>query len=72
MSTSHPYPPPGAFRKRLCLPCADKLERSGYLTNPEKDSAARGICELCKQAKTVTRVYRYTLSCETRAKLHQN
>lgn len=60
--------PKGVFRKRLCIECVDDLERSGWLTNPEKDTAQRDVCERCGYTKSVTKIYRYTLTARERAR----
>lgn len=60
--------PKGVFRKRLCLDCVGELEFLGFLTSPEKDTAQRGECERCGQMRSVTKIYRYTLSCRERAR----
>lgn len=60
--------PKGVFRKRLCIECVDNLERSGWLTHPEKDTTQRGVCERCGYTKSVTKIYRYTLTARERAR----
>lgn len=62
------WPPPDTFRKRLCPECMDDLEHMGYLTNPEKGTMERGVCERCGKNRPITRIYRYTLSCKERAR----
>ncbi len=52
-------PPPGAYRKRLCLACIADLSARGYLTRTE-DGAARGVCERCRREMPVTLTVRYT------------
>lgn len=58
----------GVYRKRLCLDCVDDLEHEGFMTNPEKDTLQRGVCERCGRCKSVTKIYRYTLSSRERAR----
>lgn len=60
--------PKGVFRKRLCLECVDDLERDGFLTNPERSTTKRDTCERCGYVKSITRVYRYTLTARERAR----
>lgn len=58
--------PEGCFRRRLCIDCKADLEADGYLTHPERDTMRRGDCERCGRMKSVTAVYRYTLSWRER------
>ena len=60
------YPPPETYRKRLCVRCKDDLEAEGYLTNYEAGTCLRGTCERCGAEKTITEVYRYTLTARER------
>ncbi len=60
--------PRGCYRSRLCHDCMDELECSGWLTNPEPDTLQRGVCERCGKTKSVTKIYRYTLTCRERAR----
>ena len=68
MKSAYLRPPDGAYRKRLCLPCRDRLEAEGYFMNVEEDSVARGVCELCRRSVGVSAVWRYTLSTAERKK----
>lgn len=61
------YPPVGTFRKRLCGCCVEDLRDNGYLAEPEAGPPKMIPCERCG-GKSMTKVYRYTLSARERAK----
>lgn len=67
-----PNQPHGVYRNRMCKECMMALEEAGYLTNPEKDSTDKAVCESCLRLRPVTRMYRYTLSSKARVQHRLN
>ena len=59
-------PPPGCYRRRLCLNCKVQRQVEGYLLNDEKHTLGRGTCEACGKRDVLSAVYRYTLSARAR------
>ena len=63
---SRSKPPPGCYRKRLCMTCKAKLMAEGYLVISEPGFPQHADCERCRKRGVLTSVNRYTLSAKGR------
>lgn len=61
-------PPPGCYRKRLCLKCKVDLLSDGYIVRAERPAVmpGHGTCERCGKKNVLSAIYRYTLSAKGR------